>query len=594
VATLLAHLAGLFPSLQPSLPSVLVALNDQYAFPEDTIHEGDKIALFPPVSGGVGEGNRPEYFAIAPFLPNLNTLITAISTPETGAICIFNGIVRGVTHSPTDQFQTDHLLYEAYQPMAEKMLRQIANEIRERFPKVQGIAIAQRIGKLQVGDTTVIVACSSGHRNDGCFEAAHYGINRLKEIVPVWKKEVGPEGSFWVEGHYHPTPADVHRDSGLAEQGGFVLGCPLCGQTYPLDIDRIECSCGSPLEFISAPAFNEHNIRRDLTSLWRYQAMLTPPGITPISLGEGWTPLIPTHFTERTIWLKLESLNPTGSFKDRGASLFVSVFKARGIKMIHEDSSGNAGAALAAYATQAGIEASIFVPETASLIKLAQIALYGARLEKVPGPRSAAAQAARQASEKGGSFYASHVYSPYAILANKSIAYEIWEQLGYRMPDVVILPVGNGTQLLGLARGFADLVAAGIASHQPQLIGVQAMACAPLWACFHSDNETVHLAQSEGYTLAEGIRVADPPRTRSIIDAIRKSQGTIVTVEETAITQGLRQLALRGILVEPTSAVVWPALEQIVGRLPEKALIVLSITGAGCKTPDLDKISGLR
>ncbi len=593
VAILLAHLSEYFPSLQTSLPSALVALNDQYAFPEDPIHDGDKIALFPPVSGGLGKSDFPEYFAITPNLPDLGTLINAITTPETGAVCFFNGTVRGVTFNSANQFETEYLLYEAYQPMAEKMLHQIASEIRERFPKVLGIAIVQRIGRLQVGDTTVIVACSSRHRDDGCFEATRYGINRLKEIVPVWKKEVGPEGSFWVEGYYHPTPTDVRRNNELAGLGGFTLGCPNCGQTYPLDTNQIECNCGSPLEFTCTPTFDQHAIKHDVTSLWRYQAMLTPPGIVPVSLGEGWTPLIQTHFMGRTIWLKLESLNPTGSFKDRGASLLASVLKARGIQRVHEDSSGNAGAALAAYAAQAGIETSIFVPETASPIKLAQIVLYGAHLEKVPGPRSAASQAARQASEMGTSYYASHVYNPYVILANKTIAYEIWEQLGRRAPDVVILPVGNGTQLLGLARGFTDLLTAGLASHHPKLIGVQAKACAPLWVRFHNSNGPIP-SQSEGHTLAEGIRVASPPRAKTILDAIRKSQGTITVVEEADIIQGLHQLARRGILAEPTSATVWPALEQVVAQFPEDALIVLSITGAGCKTPDLDKLSGLQ
>ncbi len=117
-------------------------------------------------------------------------------------------MVRGATSRPGHQKQTVRLEYEAYEPMALAKMKQVADEIRVKWPLVQGIAIAQRIGVLSVGQNTVLIACSSGHRDDGCFEAARYGIDRLKEIVPVWKKEIGAEGETWIEGNYTPTEVD--------------------------------------------------------------------------------------------------------------------------------------------------------------------------------------------------------------------------------------------------------------------------------------------------------------------------------------------------------------------------------------------------
>ncbi len=211
VAALLERLAHEFPALEPSLSTTLVAINHEYAFPEELLQDGDQVALFPPVSGGAGDekentGDWPEIFAVTPDPLDIDTIVAAITRPETGGVCIFTGAVRGVTAGSK---ATKHLVYEAYEAMADAKLRQVASEIRARYPKVQGIAIVQRTGQLHIGETTVLVACSAGHRTEGIFEAARYGIDRLKEIVPIWKKEVGPDGSVWVEGHYHPTPEDT-------------------------------------------------------------------------------------------------------------------------------------------------------------------------------------------------------------------------------------------------------------------------------------------------------------------------------------------------------------------------------------------------
>jgi molybdopterin synthase catalytic subunit len=208
---LLEELVRAYPSHEAALHSAVLAINEEFAFEQDPLHDGDEVALFPPVSGGSGQNNLREYFAVTEATLSFEDILANITGPETGGAAIFVGQVRGITHTQEDRVHTQHLFYEAYIPMAENKMRQIAQEIRDRFPPVHGIAIVQRVGKLEVGEITVLVACTAGHRDNGIFEAARYGIDRLKEIVPVWKKEVGPDNTAWVEGNYHPTPDDVNK-----------------------------------------------------------------------------------------------------------------------------------------------------------------------------------------------------------------------------------------------------------------------------------------------------------------------------------------------------------------------------------------------
>ena len=206
VAELLHAVGQAYPTLQQSLGSALVAVNKAFAFAETIVNEGDEIALFPPVSGG--SFPYPTYFAITEEEPDLNAIHAHLRQPDVGAVVSFTGSVRGATSRAGLPAQTSYLEYEAYSDMATLKMAQIAREIWERWPLVKGIAIVQRIGKLDVGETTTFVACASGHRDQGVFDAARYGIDRLKEIVPVWKKEVGQDRSVWVEGSYHPTAED--------------------------------------------------------------------------------------------------------------------------------------------------------------------------------------------------------------------------------------------------------------------------------------------------------------------------------------------------------------------------------------------------
>jgi len=222
------------------------------------------------------------------------------------------------------------------------------------------------------------------------------------------------------------------------------------------------------------------------------------------------------------------------------------------------------------------VRARVFVPESAAGPKRAQIAAYGAEIVAVPGPRSAAAEAAL-AAVRAGAHYGSHVYNPIGLAGNATAAYEIWEQLG-RAPETVLLPVGHGTLFIGLHRGFLALRAAGLIARLPRLIGVQALACAPLWAVRRYGREGLAMV-SEAPTLAEGIRVVRPMRGDAVLAAVTESQGDLVVVDEPAIQAGHNALARLGLYVEMTSASVWEPLAGLSGD------IVVILTGSGLKTP---------
>jgi threonine synthase len=355
-----------------------------------------------------------------------------------------------------------------------------------------------------------------------------------------------------------------------------VYRCLACNTRQPLNFTGWICpACGGLLDLSEPIRFDLGRINQQDHTLWRYRHTFPLPAeAKAVTLGEGLTPLVSATVDGRSVHFKLEFTNPTGSFKDRGMTLVLTAIRAIGITAALEDSSGNAGASFAAYAARAKVKASVYVPASASGPKLAQIASYGADIRAIDGPRSNAATAAQQAAA-GGLYYASHVYNPLGLAGQATAAFEIWEQLG-RLPESVVLPVGNGTLLLGLQRGFQALVAAGLGSRLPRLVGVQALACAPLWAQHQHGLEG--LAQvTEGATLAEGIRVLRPARAEAILAAIRESGGTLLAVDEPAIEAGRAELARLGLYAELTSGIVWEALKHV----PGEAVAIL--TGSGLK-----------
>lgn len=363
--------------------------------------------------------------------------------------------------------------------------------------------------------------------------------------------------------------------------------CSSCRKRYQVDARLWRCrQCAGMLDLAEAAAFDARQVDGRERSLWRYRHTFPLAADAPaISLGEGGTPLIPARVPaglagERTVHFKLEYLNPTGSFKDRGTTVMMTALSASGVTEAVEDSSGNAGASFAAYAARAGIRARIFAPEAASPAKLRQIEAYGAEAVRVPGPRSRAAEAVRQAAGDGV-VYGSHIYNPIGLAGLATAAFEIWEQLG-RAPDWVICPAGHGTFLLGLARGFRALRTAGLGPQLPRLIGVQALACAPLWAAHKHGLDGLAFV-TEGETAAEGIRISQPVRGDAVLSAIEESSGDIATVDEAQIQAGQSELARLGFYVEPTSAVAWAALTQILDQARPEDAVVVMLTGSGFK-----------
>lgn len=356
------------------------------------------------------------------------------------------------------------------------------------------------------------------------------------------------------------------------------LVCARCDRTAgPLDW-RCE-ACGGPLEIANLPAFSADQLG-PARGLWRYARML--PARRTISLGEGDTPLERVELGGIAFWAKLEYFAPTASYKDRGTTIFINHLLAHGVGVVAEDSSGNAGASLAAYAAAARMQARVYVPAHASDSKQRQIACFGAELRTVPGPRSAATAACEQAVTSEGLVYASHAWSPFYIAGHMTCGWEIWEQLGRRAPDAIICPVGQGNLFLGIARGFAALQAAGLIERMPRLYAVQADACAPIASAWEAASPEPHPADEQP-TIAEGIRITAPIRGREVLEVVRSSGGAVLRVDEAAIRAAQQDMQQRGLLIEPTSAVAVAALATIHATLDPQATIVIPLTGSGLK-----------
>jgi threonine synthase len=358
------------------------------------------------------------------------------------------------------------------------------------------------------------------------------------------------------------------------------IQCTNCHFNLPLGDIRYCCPiCGGYFDYIKPLKYESNMVDPSQPGIWRYKGTFgLPEGVKPISLGEGNSPLVWDEVNGKQIAFKLDYLNPTGSYKDRGATVLASYLSWLGVESAIEDSSGNAGASFAAYASRAGIQGRIFVPASASGPKRAQIEAYGGELVPVSGPRSNAAQAVKREAEKS-IVYASHVYQPYVLPGYATVVYEIVTQLG-DIPGAVISPVGQGSLLLGMARGFEALMEAGFIPQIPPLIGVQSRACAPLWAIATYGPESINQIQ-EGETVAEGIRTRHPLRGEQVLKVVKSSQGMMAVVEEHEIIPARDELAARGFYVEPTSAVVWPALQERISDLREPIVVIL--TGSGLK-----------
>ena len=342
---------------------------------------------------------------------------------------------------------------------------------------------------------------------------------------------------------------------------------------------------GAYLNLAPGPGLTRDGINPREHSVWRYAQAIGMDAQSAVSLGEGGTPLLCRTWNGVPVRFKLEFMMPTGSFKDRGMTVMVSYLKSRGIDHVLEDSSGNAGASLSAYAAAAGMRCRILVPETASYPKIAQIAACGADVVTVPGTRQDVADAAMRMSSE--IFYASHNWQPFFIEGTKTLAYELWEALDFRAPDNVITPLGYGSNVLGLDRGFDELLRNGEISKRPRIFGVQAANCAPCHAAWRAGGDSP-VAVEITPTVAEGIASSQPTRLREVLHAVRASDGAIAAVSEAEIIAALAGLARMGLYVEPTSAAAAAGLTQLLAcgaiRRDEESVVVL--TGSGLKSSE--------
>ena len=280
-----------------------------------------------------------------------------------------------------------------------------------------------------------------------------------------------------------------------------------------------------------------------------------------------------------------KSQMPTGSFKDRGTAVMINHLLEVGVGAIHEDSSGNAGASIATYAAASGIPCRIYVPAAAPRGKLVQIAVSGADVRAIPGTRQAVTEAALAAA--GESFYASHNWQPHFIEGTKTLAFELWEQLGFRPPDNILVPTGYGSNILGLDRGFDELERSGEITARPRLFAVQAANCAAFAAAWAAGGDRF-VPFSDGPYCCRRHRLPKPVRVAEVVRALRRSKGGVVAVPEEEIAPALAALGRLGLFVEPTAATAGAALTRLLrdGTIGPDQTTVVVLTGSGLKAAD--------
>ncbi|WP_254531495.1 threonine synthase [Natrinema gelatinilyticum] len=380
------------------------------------------------------------------------------------------------------------------------------------------------------------------------------------------------------------------------------LTCPECGAVYEASPDEPwRCACGHALEFTERPhpqgePFPLHSLDTS-NGLWTFFEFL--PIEQHVTFYEGFTPMVDAP--DWSAQFKLEYVFPTGSFKDRGATTTLSRAVELGVEKVIEDSSGNAGASIATYAARAGLEADIYVPADVKQSKLMMIQRADARPVRIEGTRSDVTAACLEAVEGGADgeedaidddtaprqtgdgWYASHAWNPAFLAGTMTFAFEVAAQQSWSVPDAIVLPIGQGTLLLGAYRGFSLLNEAGIVDGMPRLFGAQAAGYAPIVGALGGETTD---EDGNGTTIADGIQITEPARRAEILEAIEETGGDAIALGGDPIETALDRLHRNGFYVEPTCAVAPAALQQYRddGVLHEDDDVVVPLTGSGLKT----------
>jgi threonine synthase len=357
---------------------------------------------------------------------------------------------------------------------------------------------------------------------------------------------------------------------------------PATGQTYPLDGSLWRAPNGNPLMISDLPGITRAEIDAANRSIWRYAEALPIEISNPISLGEGCTPLIGSKIDGLQFDFKLEWFAPTGSFKDRGMSVLMSFLKQQDIGEIVEDSSGNAGASIAAYGAAAGMVVTVLVPSYTQPSKIVQSRAYGAEVILVPGTREDTATAAIKMAEK--TFYASHNWHPMFLQGTKTLGYEIWEDMGFTVPDNIVIPASEGSNVLGCYIAFQELMRSGEIDRMPRLFVSQPENCAPLHHALQGTRQERFLP-----TVAEGTAVSSPTRLPAIVNAVQETNGGSVAISEEEIIDASKRLARAGIFTEPSSAHAWAGAKKLVeiSQISRSDRTVIVLTGTGLKAQSI-------
>lgn len=359
------------------------------------------------------------------------------------------------------------------------------------------------------------------------------------------------------------------------------------GHRYPIDTPIWRCpETGAPVNLTAGDGLFRGDIDTGERSLWRYARAIRVDKSVRADLGEGWTPLFPVAYGGGRPRLKMESMMPTGSFKDRGMAVLCTYLKANGVTEVMLDSSGNAAGALACFASVLGLKCTVLVPAHTSPAKVAQMRAYGATVDLVPGSRQDVTDKALSMAEDGV-FYASHNWQPFFIEGTKTLAYEIWEQSGFTVPDNVVVPVGGGSNLIGCHIGFAELKRRGEIDRVPRLFAAQPANVGPLVRAYDA-GAADNVDYTPAPTIAEGVAIHKPVRTQECMAAIAETGGAAVGVPEAEILPAVRKLARCGAFVEPSSAVAAAAYERLIaaGTVTAEQDTVVVLTGHGLKSID--------
>jgi threonine synthase len=386
----------------------------------------------------------------------------------------------------------------------------------------------------------------------------------------------------------------------LAASAYDHVECSRCGRRPPDERPPALCACGSPLLARyrldeTRAGFDRSRLAGRPATLWRYAEVL--PAVPPITLGEGFTPLLPAErlgaeLGFRRLHIKDEAVNPTGSFKARGMSVAVSVAAAHGVRVVAASSAGNAGSALAAYGARAGMQVRLFLPKSTPAPFIAEARRLGAQVTLVPGSIADAGRAMREAlgpvtmGGTSGWFDLSTLREPFRVEGKKTMGYEIAEQMGFRLPDVIVYPTGGGTGLIGMWKAFEEMQALGwIGRERPRMISVQAAGCAPIVRAFDEGQEAA-APWPDPTTAASGLRVPSSLGDFLILKALRESGGAAVAVEDREMMAMARRAgALEGIDACPEGGAAIAALPRLraSGRLDPGETIVVFNTGTGLK-----------